>query len=770
MKFKSKNGFSTAVFEVDPNLEATPSLDFCGRFLKLQTLNSPYLANYVEFTRLASDSSKIALTTEHPRGMPLSAVLPSLNQKEKYEITFHLLSALRYLHSEGVTVGHLLPQNIIVDVSSRSCSIKLIHYGSLYLFGRNIFDDIYNIFTLTPERIMKIRASQKASDLFALGILLVCIQMETDIHSEYTFSKYWQSLTSILLQLSDPFCDTSIGDKLDILFQNVYDSQNQSKDSTIHSAIRNLLKINPSQRPHLTTVLSLFDPKPKQPIISNDFPADIQLHLWKLCGKSIERNLIESKFIHVSASVVMLSYGHPISRFIIINDKDKKHVKTHYKIFIQPDDNFHEAGRAAKEYLDHKNILRYRSGCNEFERCRSAMTFTSQFERFVAFYEDVYHGRKALSADTPNSIRAKIWARRLIPKGLPNYLFYVSNNSLAKSCKHQLSLDLPRCHQYDESMTSAQIQSKVTALIEKILAVSPDSSAYWQGLDSLIAPFAILYANDLENGFGVVFEIIQRFTPEYFTRLSSHALEESLRTFSRLISYANSRLACFLRVNGLSPSTYAVPWLLTCYAHVFAFDKLFRIFDRMLDRDASYPLAIGISILEICAIDLMDAVRGDEAFKVLSNVSDIDITKLLTYSDRFNENIPATCYYRKHAEPPHRAPNLTVKYSEAEDNELLVPKIHPDDFYQYFGRNDAILVVCNGESTHPQIVSIPLNGFNESFENIVRKKQEDNKVIGIISNDEQLSIKTANELTDCSIDRVCVVDSSWLSFQWNHNL
>lgn len=41
----------------------------------------------------------------------------------------------------------------------------------------------------------------------------------------------------------------------------------------------------------------------------------------------------------------------------------------------------------------------------------------------------------------------------------------------------------------------------------------------------------------------------------------------------------------------------------------------------MLDRDASYPLAIGLSILEICAVDLMDAIRGDEAFKVLSNVS-----------------------------------------------------------------------------------------------------------------------------------------------------
>lgn len=218
-------------------------------------------------------------------------------------------------------------------------------------------------------------------------------------------------------------------------------------------------------------------------------------------------------------------FSHPISRYVKTNDESKKYVKTHYKIFIQPDENLHEASRAAKEYLDHKNILRYRSGCNEFERCRSAMAFTSQFERFVAFYEDVYHERKALSPDTPNSIRAKIWARRLIPKGLSNYLFYVSNSQLAKSCKHQLSLDLPRCHQYDESMTSAQIQSKISILIEKILAVSPNSSAYWQGLDSLIAPFAILFANDIENGFGVVFEIIQRFTPEYFTRLNSHALE-----------------------------------------------------------------------------------------------------------------------------------------------------------------------------------------------------------------------------------------------------
>ena len=172
---------------------------------------------------------------------------------------------------------------------------------------------------------MKTRATQKASDTFALGVLLVCIQMVSfsvgefkndynffqgvDVHTDYPFSKYWQSFTNILLQLSDPFCDDSIGDKLDILFQNTYNIQNSEKDSTIHSAIRHLLKVHPFQRPHLTTVLSLFDPKPKQPLDVNEFPADIRLHLWKLCGKSIERNLIEAKFIHVSASIVMLSYG-----------------------------------------------------------------------------------------------------------------------------------------------------------------------------------------------------------------------------------------------------------------------------------------------------------------------------------------------------------------------------------------------------------------------------------------------------------------------------
>lgn len=118
---------------------------------------------------------------------------------------------------------------------------------------------------------------------------------------------------------------------------------------------------------------------------------------------------------------------------------------------------------------------------------------------------------------------------------------------------------------------------------------------------------------------------------------------------------------------------------------------------------------------------------------------DIDITKLLSYADRFYENIPATCFYRKYAETPRRAPTLKVNYSEMEDAELLVPKIHPDDFYQLFGRNEAVLVVCNGESKHPQVFALPSTGFNEVVESALIKEHE--KVVGVIADDEVVATK-----------------------------
>ena len=136
MKSKCAGGFSTVVFDIDSNSDT--SIDYHGRFLKLKSLDSPYLAQYVEFTRLACglfyflnsvlfvylyfpDPYKVALTCEHPKGTPLSLIFSELTTDQKRDIGYHLLAAMDFLHRSGVTVGYLSPQSIIVDKIGKSC-------------------------------------------------------------------------------------------------------------------------------------------------------------------------------------------------------------------------------------------------------------------------------------------------------------------------------------------------------------------------------------------------------------------------------------------------------------------------------------------------------------------------------------------------------------------------------------------------------------------------------------------------------------------------
>ena len=56
----------------------------------------------------------------------------------------------------------------------------------------------------------------------------------------------------------------------------------------------------------------------------------------------------------------------------------------------------------------------------------------------------------------------------------------------------QIDVDIPRCHQYDPVMTSAVAHKKLKRILKAWIADHPQF-VYWQGLDSLTAPF--IYTN-----------------------------------------------------------------------------------------------------------------------------------------------------------------------------------------------------------------------------------------------------------------------------------
>ncbi len=57
---------------------------------------------------------------------------------------------------------------------------------------------------------------------------------------------------------------------------------------------------------------------------------------------------------------------------------------------------------------------------------------------------------------------------------------------------HQLELDIPRCHQYHDLINSRPAHTKLRRILRAWLVSNP-AHAYWQGLDSVCAPFLALY-------------------------------------------------------------------------------------------------------------------------------------------------------------------------------------------------------------------------------------------------------------------------------------
>ena len=59
----------------------------------------------------------------------------------------------------------------------------------------------------------------------------------------------------------------------------------------------------------------------------------------------------------------------------------------------------------------------------------------------------------------------------------------------------QIEVDIPRCHQYDELLSSCEGHQKFKRVL-KAWVVSHPQYVYWQGLDSLCAPFLFLNFNN----------------------------------------------------------------------------------------------------------------------------------------------------------------------------------------------------------------------------------------------------------------------------------
>lgn len=123
-----------------------------------------------------------------------------------------------------------------------------------------------------------------------------------------------------------------------------------------------------------------------------------------------------------------------------------------------------------------------------------------QFHRVLLFTKllkgyPYTRGRIILESETdiPPPLRGEIWACLL---GVLENNFYERIDKVTPtSTDRQIEVDIPRCHQYDELLSSPEGHQKLERLL-KAWVISHPQYVYWQGLDSLTAPFLYLNFNN----------------------------------------------------------------------------------------------------------------------------------------------------------------------------------------------------------------------------------------------------------------------------------
>uniref|UniRef100_A0A8C2JB56 TBC domain-containing protein kinase-like protein n=1 Tax=Cyprinus carpio TaxID=7962 RepID=A0A8C2JB56_CYPCA len=213
----------------------------------------------------------------------------------------------------------------------------------------------------------------------------------------------------------------------------------------------------------------------------------------------------------------------------------------------------------------------------------------------------------------------------------------------------QIEVDIPRCHQYDELLSSPQGQIKFRQVLKAWVVSHPDL-VYWQGLDSLCAPFLYLNFSNEALAYPCMSAFIPKYLYNFFLKDNSHVIQEYLTVFSQIIAFHDPELRNHLNEIGFIPDLYAIPWFLTMFTHVFPLHKIFHLWDTLLLGNSSFPFCIGVAILQQLR-DRLLASGFNKCILLFSDLPEIDIERCVRESINLFCWTPKSATYHQHAQP-----------------------------------------------------------------------------------------------------------------------
>lgn len=688
-------------------LPLTPnSIKILGRFQILKTITHPRLCQYVDISR--GKHERLVIVAEHYE-KSLKDLLKQrkpVSPEKVLQVAYEVLEGLEFMNKHGMVHRALSPNNVLLD---RADKVKLAKFGLYHMtdHGADVDFPIGYPSYLPPEVIAQgcfyssepsineaPQPSGPKTDVWSLGVLLfeLCVGRQIlqniDISERMKFIITLGCMDDIITVLAEEHgCIDTIKD----LPENVL------------ALLRKCLTFLPSKRPTPSDLLGdavfesisseytpyqspvhLFSASPRCAYLQ--LPDDISelcrengenylseraidevYHLWCLAGGDLEKELTNQEIIQSKPPICTLpkfiledgeSFGQGRDRSFLLDD-----TTVTLSLFQLRNRLKDVAGETYFPLLeDEQCSLPQSSSSNELSATVTLPLIIRerdteyQLTRIVLFHRllKAYPYKKnqiwkEARVDIPPLLRGLAWAALLGVEGDIQSKYDSIDKDTPIPTDRQIEVDIPRCHQYDELLSSPQGHVKFRRVLKAWVVSHPDL-VYWQGLDSLCAPFLYLNFNNEALAYACMSAFIPKYLYNFFLKDNSHVIQEYLTVFSQMIAFHDPELSNHLNEIGFIPDLYAIPWFLTMFTHVFPLHKIFHLWDTLLLGNSSFPFCIGVAILQQLR-DRLLANGFNECILLFSDLPEIDIERCVRESINLFCWTPKSATYRQHAQP-----------------------------------------------------------------------------------------------------------------------
>ncbi|XP_045459729.1 TBC domain-containing protein kinase-like protein [Melitaea cinxia] len=750
-------------------LPLTPSsITILGRSQRLLTIEHANLCTYLDIIR--GKHERIIVVAE-VIGKSLSEYTSKFTFEEIINISLQVTDAMMFLHKKDITHRTLSDDNILLDSNNR---VKLFNYGMYYMTdgGNEVPFPLGLPRYLSPETILN--GGGPAADVWSFGIILL----------ELCIGKLWKNIKPgpTLRRILTLAHANNPAERI----AREHDCIEAYKEipETIRNIIEKCLKIYPSERATFEALhedllkintMTLEDIKKCRGLMG----CKLQ-HLyywWQLAGGDIQAELKKNGLIKNSPPILSM----PIAILLdggTIGGKtgalfDRRIAKYSLDLLknrlshIPPQDFYPLMHERRKDYdaIALPKIIRERDTEYQFYRLL-------WFQRLLHGYPyTTQYIRAEAEIDIPPLVRGDVWAALLGVVGNIEEQYEVIDKETPTPTDRQIDVDIPRCHQYCWLLCGAAGHKTLKRLLKAWLLTNPQY-VYWQGLDSLTAPFLYLNFCNEARAFACLSAFVPRFLHKFFLKDNSAVIKEYLAKFWQMTAFHEPELATHLHDINFVPELFAIPWFLTMFSHVFPLHKIVHLWDALLVEGPSLPLFMGVGILRQLRETLLDS-GFNECILLFSDLPEIDIGECVKESIEMFRSSPKSISFRRFTnEPELKDPMDIVEVPLEVLLSETCARISLADFFSLTCQDKCCVVDIRSNLLYEKScidgsINIPYSGVHLGQHElkalgvqphkVLTEAIKQKKIIVIASAEDETAQLFSDYLVKCGAPRVCVL-------------